>query len=125
MLWRRANGKDVLIAVIASFIIAGILKYLEFGPLADSTTAFAGFIKPFANQGLIVWACAMIITAVSALITPPPPAEQVSDDLTFNWSKVLNVNSAGVAWYKNVTFWWAVSFVIMIALVLIFSIFVI
>jgi solute:Na+ symporter, SSS family len=125
MLWRRVNGKDVLIAVIASFIIAGILKYLEFGPLADSTTAFAGFIKPFANQGLIVWACAMIITAVSALITPPPPAEQVSDDLTFNWSKVLNVNSAGVAWYKNVTFWWAVSFVIMIALVLIFSIFVI
>ena len=66
MLWRKVGGKDVFIAVIFGFALAGILKYLELGLLKDSMTAFAIFIKPFANQGLVVLAFTLIVTTISA-----------------------------------------------------------
>lgn len=123
MLWRRVNGKDVLIAVISGFVLAGILKYLELDLLKDSTTAFASFIKPFANQGLIVWTFTLIVTAVSALITPWPSPEKISDGLAFNFKKMKILGEGlGSKWYSSVTFWWSVCFVLMIVLVLVFSI---
>jgi SSS family solute:Na+ symporter len=124
MLWRRVSGKDAFLAVIASFTIAGILKYLELGPLADSAAPLANFIKPFANQGLIVWSCAMIITAVSAMFTPPPAPEQVSDDLTFNWNKITVFKTEKMPLIKSVGFWWAISFILMVILMLVFSVFI-
>ncbi len=124
MLWRRVNGKDVLIAVIAGFALAGILKYLELVALKESTTAFAAFIKPFANQGLIVWAFCMIVTSISAFITPPPAAEKVSDGLAFNFKKMSGIFKEGLGdkWYSGVTFWWTLCFVLMIVFVIVFSI---
>jgi len=122
MLWRKVGGRDALITVISSFALAALLKYLEFGPLADSNSAFAGFVKPFGNQGLIVWTFAMIVCTISALITAPPKAEQVSDDLTFNWGTKDLGGGLGDKWYKGVTFWWSVCFLLMIVFIIIFGV---
>jgi len=124
MLWRRVNGKDVLIAVIAGFVLAAILKYLELGLLKESTTAFASFIKPFANQGLIVWAFTLVVTSISAVITPAPSPEKVSEGLAFNFKRMSNIFTEGLGdkWYSNVKFWWSICFVMMIILMLVFSI---
>lgn len=124
MLWRRVNGKDVLIAVIAGFVLAAILKYLELGLLKDSTTAFAAFIKPFANQGLIVWAFTIIVTSISAVLTPAPEPEKVSDGLAFNFKQMSHIFTEGLGdkWYNSVKFWWSICFVLMIVLMLVFSV---
>lgn len=122
MLWKKVNGQDALTAVIVSFVVGILLKYLEFGPLADSHTAFAQFVKPFANQGLIVWAVAMVTCMVSAHFTPKPKAEQVSSGLVLNLKDLTNLKDGlGDRWYKSVGFWWGVSFVLMIVLILSFS----
>lgn len=125
MLWRKVAGRDVFIAVISGFVLAGLLKYLELGPLAESTSSFASFIKPFANQGLIVWAFTLIVTTISAFITADPPAECVGDGLAFNFRK-MNILGGGLGdkWYNSVVFWWTICFVMMVAFILIFSVFV-
>ena len=122
MLWRRVNGNDAFITVVSSFVLASFLKYLEFGPLADSSSTLANIVKPFAMQGLITWAFAMIVCTISALLTPYPPAEQVSDGLTMNWKKLNIGGGLGDRWYNSVTFWWALSFIGMLFFVILFSV---
>ncbi|WP_321996652.1 sodium:solute symporter family transporter [Draconibacterium orientale] len=125
MLWRRINGKDALLAIVGGFILAAILKYLELGPLAEVNTPFANFIKPFANQGLIVWGFSMLVAAVSGLITPPPPSENVGDGLAFNFRKMSTLKGGlGDKWYNSVALWWGICFVLMIVFVLVFSLYV-
>lgn len=122
MLWKKVNGQDALTAVIVSFVVGILLKYLEFGPLADSHTAFAQFVKPFANQGLIVWAVAMVTCMVSAHFTPKPKAEQVSSGLVLNLKDLTNLKDGlGSKWYNSVGFWWGISFALMVVLILSFS----
>ena len=84
MLWKRVSGKDALITLFSSFAVAGFLKYLEFGPLAGSESLAAQIVIPFGNQGLITWAFAMIVCAVSASITAPAKADQVGEGLVFS-----------------------------------------
>jgi SSS family solute:Na+ symporter len=124
MLWRRVSGKDAIMTVALSLALSSVLKYLEFGPLAESTSTFASIVKPFANQGLITWVFAMIVCAVSASITAPPKKECVTDDLTFNWKAKSFGGGLGDKWYKSVGFWWGICFGLMILLVLIFSVFI-
>ena len=122
MLWKKVNGQDALTAVIVSFVVGILLKYLEFGPLADSHTAFAQFVKPFANQGLIVWAVAMVTCMVSAHFTPKPKAEQISSGLVLNLKDLANLKDGlGSKWYNSVGFWWGISFALMVVLILSFS----
>lgn len=123
ILWKRVNGKDALITVIASFAMAGFLKYLEFGPLANSTSDFANMIKPFANQGLITWLFAMLVCTISALITPPALPAQTGDGLIFTIKSNALTEGLGDTWYKSVVFWWAVCFILLVIIVLTFSIF--
>jgi solute:Na+ symporter, SSS family len=121
-----------------------IFKYFEFGVFienpsgislkikeffygwlgAENALRFSGTIKSFAIQGLVVWAFGMIVCTISAFITPRPPAHQVTDGLTMNWKKLNIGGELGDKWYTSVTFWWAVAFAIMIAFVLIFSVFI-
>ncbi len=125
MLWKRVSGKDALITVIATFALCGFLKYLEFGPLAESTSDFAKFVKPFGNQGLIAWAFAMVLCSVLAVVTPPAREDQVGEGLIFSFKdrKVLR-EGLGTTWYNSVVLWWGVSFAGMVILVVIFSVFV-
>ncbi|MEL7119521.1 MAG: sodium/solute symporter [Bacteroidota bacterium] len=121
MLWKRVSGRDALITVILSFVLSCLLKYLEFGLLAESDSYFAGLIKPFANQGLITWVFAMLVCTISALVTAPPAPENVSQDLTFDLKNKHLGGGLGKG-LSSVSLWWAISFVLMIALVIIFSI---
>ena len=124
MLWRKVGGKDVFIAVISGFALAAILKYLELGLLKDSTTAFAIFIKPFANQGLVVWAFTLIVTTISTFITPNPDPKCVGDGLVFNFKNMdFLKGNLGDKWYTSVTFWWSICFVLMVVLIVTFSVF--
>lgn len=122
MLWKKVNGQDALTAVIVSFAVGILLKYLEFGPLSDSHSALAQFVKPFANQGLIVWAVAVITCMISACFTPKPKADQVSSGLVLNLKDLTNLKDGlGSKWYSSVGFWWGLSFVLMVVLILSFS----
>jgi len=125
MLWKRVNGKDALITLAASFALSIFLKYLEFGPLADSQSELAGIIKPFGNQGLITWIFAMMVCSVSAWITAPPKEEQVGEGLVFSIAdKKLLWSGLGDKWYKSVTLWWSIAFGAMVLIVLYFSVFI-
>ena len=122
MLWKRVGGKDALVTVIAGFAMAGFLKFLEFGMLADSSSEFANFIKPFANQGLITWVFSMIVCIISSLITARPDENQVSKDLTFNIKGSALKQGLGTKWYNKIFTWWLLNVIILIVIVLIFSV---
>jgi len=125
MLWKRVSGKDAIITLIASFALSIFLKYLEFGPLADSQSTMAGIIKPFGNQGLITWIFAMVVCTISAFITAPPKAEQVGEGLVFSIAdKKVLWSGLGDKWYNSVTLWWGIAFGGMILIVLYFSVFI-
>ncbi|TWU34340.1 SLC5 family protein [Novipirellula artificiosorum] len=127
-LWRRVSGTDALVASIVTFVFAILLKVLEFKEQllgwADvpDWLALPSWMIPFANQGMICWALCMVVCAVSAMITAPPPRENVSDDLTFNWKELRLGGGLGDHWYSSVTLWWAISLLSMIGFVVLFSI---
>ena len=115
-LWRRINAKGALTAVIAGFVLGIAVKiYVGF-------PGHPVWLEPYANQGIINWAFCMIVCAVVSLLTPPPRPEQVTDDLTFNWRKMRSVDQTKTAWYASVSFWWLLSVIGMIALILIFGV---
>lgn len=120
VLWKRVNGLDAVTTVIAAFLMAGFLKFLEFGPLATSNSDLAGLIKPFANQALITWCFAMIICTLSALISPAP-RDPLSEDLSFSISKRILWKGLGDHWYNSIFFWWVLSILLLIIIVLWFS----
>ena len=122
MLWKRVNGKDALITIIAGFSMAGLLKFLEFGPWENSTSALANMIKPFANQGLITWAFSMIVCVVSALLTSKKGENLVGNDLVFNIKGEALREGLGDKWYISIFNWWLLSVLILVAIVIFFSI---
>lgn len=123
VLWKRVNGTDAVLSVIAAFAMAGFLKFLEFGPLAESTSDLAKFVRPFGNQALITWAFTMLFCSVLALITPPAKPEQTGEGLVFSFKdKRALAAGLGTRWYNSVTLWWGVAFGGMVVLVLIFSV---
>ena len=63
----------------------------------------------------------MICCTVVSLMTAPPPPEQVTDDLTFNWSRMNIGGSLGKGW-KSVTLWWSLSVVLMFAFIIVFGV---
>jgi solute:Na+ symporter, SSS family len=123
MLWKKVSGKDALLTLAASFCLSLFLKYLEFGSLANSESEIAGIIKPFGNQGLITWIFAMVVCSISAIFTPNPLSEQVGEGLVFNIDdKTVLKAGLGTKWYNSVTFWWALAFGIMLAIIFYFSV---
>lgn len=123
MLWKRVNGRDALTAIIVSFALGALLKYLEYGPLAESHSAFAQFVKPFANQGLMVWVVAVLTAVISACFTSSPADEQVGEGLVFSFHNLTTLKEGlGRRWYSGVFFWWTLSFVLMVLLIVYFSV---
>jgi solute:Na+ symporter, SSS family len=117
-LWKRVSGFDAILATMVALAFAVALKILEFGYPA----LLADWLKPFANQGLAVWIVCMVVCAVSAMVTKPPAPEQISGGLIFDLSKIRSASGPAVPWFRSVAFWWAVSFALMIALILVFSV---
>ncbi len=115
-LWRRINGKGASWSIFSGFTLGILMKvYVE-------NFVHPAWIEPYANQGVIMWAFCMIVCIVVSLMTEPPRPEQVTDDLTFNWKKMNISSGLGDKWYKNVTFWWAISIVLMFAFIFLFGV---
>ncbi|MEM9657439.1 MAG: sodium/solute symporter [Planctomycetota bacterium] len=103
-LWRRVCGRDAVVATVASLMFAAGLKILEFKqPIVDALgdpsaltwlTTFdtPAWMIPFAMQGLLVWAFCMVVCIVSAVITPPPPAEQRVEEYVFDFRSLSMAN---------------------------------
>ena len=56
-----------------------------------------------------------------SLLTRPPAAEQVTDQLVFNWRKLNVFDNLGSRWYTSVVTWWLLFVATILTLVLILS----
>jgi len=116
ILWRRINGAGALATVVSGFALGIAIKlYLNFA------TAPPAWLAPYANQASINWFfCLAVCTGVS-LLTAPPRAEQVTDQLTFNWRKMNVLDGLGDRWYTSVVTWWGLFILTILALFVLFS----
>ena len=62
----------------------------------------------------------MVCVAVSFSTAKPNP-EQVTDQLTMNWTRLNIFSELGTKWYNSVLLWWLLFVLIIFALMLIFS----
>lgn len=116
ILSRRVNATGATSAVFSGFVFGIALKaYVQFVP------GHLRWIEPYSMQAIVNWFfCAVICISVS-LMTAPPPAEKVSDDLTFRWRNLNIGTGLGNRWYDSVVLWWLVFVAIIISLVLLLS----
>ena len=42
-----------------------------------------------------------------SLVTPPPPPEKITDEVTINWRTLTAFKDLGSPWYRNVGLWYA------------------
>jgi SSS family solute:Na+ symporter len=80
------------------------------------------WLVPYANQGIVNWACCMTICTVLSLVGQGPRPEQIGPDLTFRWSHIRGRGGLGTRWYNNVVFWWAVCFAGMVGFLILFGV---
>lgn len=116
ILWKRINGTGALTTVILGFALGIAIKlYLSF------TAAPPLWLVPYANQASINWFFCLSVCIGVSLLTSPPRAEQVSDQLTFNWRKMNLLNDLGDRWYTSVVTWWGLFLITILALFVVFS----
>jgi len=116
ILFKRINAKGATVAVIAGFIF-GILLKVYVATFDDHIV----WVASFANQAALNWAFCSIVCFVVSFSTAPPRPEQVTDQLTFNWSKINIFENLGEKWYSSVTLWWSMFAIIIIGLIFLFS----
>ncbi len=124
-LWRRINGYGAMATAVVGLLFGlGMKVWLRtFGPLPGTSLADVhAFLGPYANQGVVNWAFCIVVCVIVSLLTPPPRPEQVTDELTFNWSKMDFGGGLGNHWYSSVPLWWALSLLLMFGFVLLFSV---
>jgi len=116
ILWRRINGTGALVTVISGFALGFVIKlYLGMTPDAPA------WLVPYANQASINWFCCLAVCIGVSLLTPPPRAEQVTDQLTFNWRTMNIFDGLGDHWYTSVVTWWGLFLATILALCIVFS----
>ena len=116
ILWRRINGVGALSAVISGFSLGIAIKlYMNF---AAETPPW---LAPYANQASINWLFCLAVCITVSLLTASPRAEQVTDQLTFSWRKMNILGGLGDRWYTNVVTWWGLFVVMILALFVLFS----
>ncbi|MDA7505447.1 sodium/solute symporter [Verrucomicrobia bacterium] len=116
ILWRRINGPGALATVISGFALGIAIKlYLNFAADAPS------WLIPYANQASINWFFCLAVCIGVSLLTSPPKAEQITDQLTFNWHKMNIFVGLGDRWYSSVVTWWGLFLVTILALFILFS----
>ncbi len=121
VLSRRINGFGAFWSVVAGFAIGVYLKvYYNANPVGE-ISGFMELFRPFIMQATFVWVCSVVVCALASRLRPAPPPEQVSDQLTLNFSQLNIFNDLGDRWYRNVVFWWAIFALIILGLVAYFS----
>lgn len=114
--WRRVSGKAATITVFIGFALGVVVKILTGMGHAPI------WLEPYANQGILNWACCMVLCTVLSLLTAPPRPEQITDELALNWQHLNLGGGLGKKWYSGVIFWWALSFLGMVAFIVIFGV---
>ncbi|MGI6414518.1 MAG: SLC5 family protein [Thermoguttaceae bacterium] len=130
ILWKRINAKGAITAVFLGFLFGIAMKaYIQFGPaIREALPAVPShplWLEPYSNQSAINWAFCVVVCTVISLATAPPRPDQVTDLLTFNWRKMNIFSGLGDHWYTSVVTWWLLFVLTIIALLVIFSGFVI
>ncbi len=101
ILFRRINTVGATVTVCSGFAFALALKiFVQYAP------SHPVWLEPFAMQAFVVWLFCAVLCVVVSLATPPPPAEKVTDKLTFNWRTLNITRELGGTWYQSVVFWW-------------------
>jgi SSS family solute:Na+ symporter len=130
ILWKRINAGGAITAVFFGFLFGIAMKlYVQFdGAIREALPWLPQhpvWLEPYSNQGAINWAvCVAVCTTVSLLAAPPRP-EQVTDQLTLNWQKLNIFGNLGKHWYTSVVTWWLLFVLSIVALLILFSGFVI
>lgn len=116
ILWRRINGAGALTTVISGFALGLAIKvYLNLSAQPPS------WLAPYANQASINWLFCVAVCIGVSLLTSPPRAEQVTDQLTFNWRTLHLSDGLGDKWYTSVVTWWGLFIATILALFVLFS----
>lgn len=115
ILFRRINSYGATAAVLSGFAL-GIFMKIYVG-----TPGHLLILEPYANQAIVNFIFCMVLCVGISLLTPKPAPEQVTDDLTFNWSRMDIFGGLGDRWYNSVTLWWLLFVAIILTLVVIFS----
>lgn len=126
ILWKRINGIGAMTAVVGGFLFYVVMKaYVHFDQdiqaLFPAVPDHPAWLAPYANQGIITWAFCTVVCVVVSLLTAPPPAERISDQVTINWGKLNLFENLGKRWYTSVITWWGLFVVAIVALLLMFS----
>jgi SSS family solute:Na+ symporter len=114
--WRRINSTGAVAGVVVGFL-AGFGVKLYVG--ADSN--HPAWLEPYTNQASLNWLLCLAICVVVSLATAPPRADQTTDRLTLNWSKLNIFNDLGSRWYNSVVTWWLAFVLATLVLLFIFS----
>ena len=116
ILWRRINAAGATNAVFGGFALGVAMKlYVQYVP------DHPAWIEPFGNQAAINWTACVLICVVASLLTKPPPAEKVTNQLIFNWRHLNILEGLGSRWYKIVVTWWGLFVLIVLILIFLFS----
>ncbi len=115
ILWRRINATGATVGVLSGFVLGILMKVYVQGE------NHPGWLEPFAIQAIVNWAFCSVLCIVVSLGTAKPRAEQITDQLTFNWRKMNIFSELGTAWYNSVVLWWSLFAGIILLLVLAFS----
>ncbi len=113
---RRINAAGAMTALVAGFVTAVALKlFLLYVP------DHIRWLDPFGNQAGVTWGVSMVVAIMVSLLTAPPRAEQITDEMTVNWRRLDLFENLGDRWYKSVILWWALFVLAIAAVTLTFS----
>jgi len=116
ILFRRINAAGATVAVAVGFGFGIAMKLyvqlVENHPL---------WIEPYANQAAVNWVFCVCVCTLVSLLTPPPPAERTTDQVTINWAKLNIFDNLGRRWYTSVVTWWVLFVLVIVTLLLTFS----
>jgi len=130
ILWRRTSAAAAVTTVFVGFAWGIAIKvYVQFDAAIQQVfpalPLHPAWLEPYSNQGIVSWMFCMVLCTVVSLMTAPPRPDQITDQLTFNWKKLNIFGNLGQHWYTSVVTWWALFVLTIVALLIVFSGFII
>jgi SSS family solute:Na+ symporter len=101
VLWRRMNTAGAIMALTVGFASAVVLKFAP-----DHIESVPRWARTILNQAAMVLAISLVAGVIGALLTRPPRADQISDELTFRWSNPHLRTGYGRGPVGRVSSWW-------------------
>lgn len=122
ILWRRINASGATAAVVSGFALGIAMKlFFQLAAVPTHWKLEMAWLEPFATQATVNWLFCVAVCIGVSFLTPPPRAEQVTDQLTFNWRHLNIFDGLGERWYTHVVLWWGLFVVLIMTLMLSFS----